>query len=311
MEFIIDNIIKLNEDIFGKNPNVEKINIGFTNAIYNVNNKFIIKICTNVHNEENFKKEIEFYKSNTNNALIPKLYYSSTDKKDIPYFYEIIEKIEGVTLYNVWHTFSEEQREDIIRQLCDAMKIMHSNKGESYNWMEYLKNIFIPLFEQAKEKKMFDDEQINLIENVYCCFEQYLESNEFVLIHNDLHFDNIFINNGTIKIIDFERAIYAPKDFELDILYRMIRKPWKFASEETEEYTNEKDYSNIMTYIAKYYPELINVDNLYKRLAIYDMIYFLEQYVEHPEYEDLKEDVLNSAKEIIKNRGDINESKKV
>ena len=49
MEFIIDNIIKLNEDIFGKNPNVEKINVGFTNAIYNVNNKFIIKICTNVH----------------------------------------------------------------------------------------------------------------------------------------------------------------------------------------------------------------------------------------------------------------------
>lgn len=301
MQIIIDNIIKLSEDIFGKNPNIEKINVGFTNTIYDVDNKFIIKICTNIHNEENFKKEIEFYKSNINNDLIPKLYYSSTDKKEIPYFYEIIEKVEGVTLYNVWHTFSEEQREDVIRQVCDAMKIMHSNKGKSYNWIEYLKNIFIPLFEQAKEKKIFDDEQINLLENVYRCFEQYLESNEFVLIHNDLHFDNIFINNGTIKIIDFERAIYAPKDFELDILYRMIRKPWKFASEETEEYTNEKDYSNIMTYIEKYYPELINIDNLYKRLAIYDMIYFLEQYVEHPEYEDLKEDVLVAANIVISN----------
>lgn len=301
MQIIIDNIIKLSEDIFGKNPNIEKINVGFTNTIYDVDNKFIIKICTNIHNEENFKKEIEFYKSNINNDLIPKLYYSSTDKKEIPYFYEIIEKVEGVTLYNIWHTFSEEQREDVIRQLCDAMKIMHSNKGKSYNWMEYLKNIFIPLLEQAKDKKIFDDEQINLLENVYRCFEQYLESNEFVLIHNDLHFDNIFINNGTIKIIDFERSMYAPKDFELDILYRMIRKPWKFASEETEEYTNEKDYSNIMTYIEKYYPELINIDNLYKRLAIYDVIYFLEQYVEHPEYEDLKEAVLVAANIVITN----------
>lgn len=301
MQIIIDNIIKLSEDIFGKNPNIEKINVGFTNTIYDVDNKFIIKICTNIHNEENFKKEIEFYKSNINNDLIPKLYYSSTDKKEIPYFYEIIEKVEGVTLYNVWHTFSEEQREDVIRQLCYAMKIMHSNKGTSYNWMEYLKNIFIPLLEQAKDKKIFDDEQINLLENVYRCFEQYLESNEFVLIHNDLHFDNIFINNGTIKIIDFERAIYAPKDFELDILYRMIRKPWKFASDETEQFTDEKYYSNIMNYIEKYYPELINIDNLYKRLAIYDMIYFLEQYVEHPEYEDLKEDVLVAANIVISN----------
>ena len=301
MQIIIDNIIKLSEDIFGKNPNIKKINVGFTNTIYDVDNKFIIKICTNIHNEENFKKEIEFYKSNINNDLIPKLYYSSTDKKEIPYFYEIIEKVEGVTLYNIWHTFSEEQRENVIRQLCDAMKIMHSNKGKSYNWMGYLKNIFIPLLEQAKDKKIFDDEQINLLENVYRCFEQYLESNEFVLIHNDLHFDNIFINNGTIRIIDFERSMYAPKDFELDILYRMIRKPWKFASEETEEYTNEKDYSNIMTYIEKYYPELINIDNLYKRLAIYDVIYFLEQYVEHPKYEDLKEAVLVAANIVISN----------
>ena len=106
---------------------MQKINVGFTNTIYDVDNKFIIKICTNIHNEENFKKEIEFYKSNINNDLIPKLYYSSTDKKEIPYFYEIIEKVEGVTLYNIWHTFFEEQRENVIRQLCDAMKIMHRN----------------------------------------------------------------------------------------------------------------------------------------------------------------------------------------
>ena len=311
MENIINNIIKLNKDILGENPNVEKINVGFTNTIYDVDNKFIIKICTNANNEENFKKEIEFYKSNKDNGVIPKLYFSNADKEHIPYFYEIIEKVEGVTLYNVWHTFSEEQRDDVIRQLCDAMKYMHANKGESYNWIDYLKSKFVPLFEQAKERNLFDDEEVNLLENVYDCFEQYLESNEFVLIHNDLHFDNIFINDGKIKIIDFERSIYAPKDFELDILYRMIRKPWKFASDDTEEFTDEKDYLTIMAYIEKYYPELINTDNLYKRLAIYDMIYFLKQYVKHPEYEDLKEDVLNSAKEIIKNRGDINESKKV
>ena len=36
------------------------------------------------------------------------------------------------------------------------------------------------------------------------------------------------MNDGIIKIIDFERLMYALRDFELDILYRMIRKPWKF-----------------------------------------------------------------------------------
>jgi len=301
MENIIKNIIKLNKNIFGENINLEKINIGFTNTIYEIDKKFIVKICTNINNEENFKKEIEFYKANKDNNLIPKLHYSNIEKKEIPYLYEILEKIEGVTLYNVWHVFSEEQREDVIRQLCNAMKHMHDNKGQTYNWAEYLKNKFIPLFNQAKNQKILNEKEINILEQSYICFEKYLDSNEFVLIHNDLHFDNIFINNGKIKIIDFERSMYAPRDFELDILYRMIRKPWKFAGDDTEKFTDKKHYINIMAYIEKHYPELINIDNLYKRLAIYDMIYFLAQYVKHPEYEDLKEDVLNAANIVISN----------
>ena len=114
-----------------------------------------------------------------------------------------------------------------------------------------------------------------MLERAYSKFGEYLQSNEFVLIHNDLHFDNVFYDNGKIKLIDFERSIYAPRDFELDILYRMIRKPWKFASEENEQYTKLEDYENVMSYIEKYYPELIHIDNLYQRLAIYDMVYFL------------------------------------
>lgn len=301
MQEIINKIIKQNSSLFGTNPIIEKINVGFTNTIYKINDSFIIKICTNSDNEKNFIKEIEFYKANEHNILIPKLYYSNVDKQDVPYFYEIIEKVEGISLYNVWHTFSEEQREDVIRQLCEAMKNMHNNKGERYDWVGELKNRFIPLFGQAKEQNILTEEEINILDKAYSYFEEYLNSTEFVLVHNDLHFDNIFINNGKIKIMDFERSMYAPRDFELDILYRMIRKPWKFASEEAEEYTDESQYSNIMSYIEKYYPELVNIENLYKRLAIYDMIYFLKQYVAHPEYEDLKEGVLAAAKLVVSN----------
>ena len=301
MQEIINKIVQQNSNLFGLNPVIEKINVGFTNTIYKINNSFIVKICTNSDNEKNFIKEINFYKANKSNSLIPKLNYSSTDKTNIPYFYEIIEKIDGISLYNVWHTFSEEQRENVIKQLCEAMKQMHNNKGERYNWVDLLKNRFIPLFNQAKEKNILTEEEIKILDKAYSYFEEYLKSTEFVLVHNDLHFDNIFINDGKIKIMDFERSMYAPRDFELDILYRMIRKPWKFASDETEEFTDEKHYSNIMSYIEKYYPELVNIENLYKRLAIYDMIYFLAQYVKHPEYDDLKEDVLSAANIIISN----------
>ena len=159
------------------------------------------------------------------------------------------------------------------------------------------------MYAKAKELNIFDDEEQRLLEQAYSDFDKYLESDEFVLVHNDLHFDNIFVDNGKIRIIDFERSMYAPRDFELDIFYRMIRKPWKFASEETEEYTDASQYLNIMSYVNKYYPELINTPNLYVRLGIYDMVYFLAQLVRHPELDELKNDVLVAAKVVTSKYG--------
>ena len=300
MNEIINKIVEHNKKLFGDDTNLEKINVGFTNAIYKVNDSFIVKICNDIDNEDKFKKEIDFYKANATNTLIPKLFYSNTEKLDVPYFYEILEKIEGVTLYNVWHTFSEEQREDIIRQLCDAMKQMHSNIGKKYNWIQYNKDKFNSFFEKAKNKRLLNEEEFEIINSAYSLFDKYLESDEFVLIHNDLHFDNILVNDGKIKVIDFERSMYAPKDFELHILYYMIRQPWKHANEECEKYTKVEDYKNIMGYIEKYYLEIINIPNLYKRLAIYDLIYEFSHFVKfHNHYDELKEALMSAAKRII------------
>lgn len=163
MQEIINKIVQVNSNLFGTNPIIEKINVGFTNTIYKINDSFIVKICTNNDNEKNFIKEIEFYKANEDNDLIPKLYYSSIDKQDIPYFYEIIEKVNGVSLYNVWHTFSEEQREDVIKQLCEAMKKMHNNASSTYDWIEDIKEQFSSLYTKAIELNIFNEEEQKLL----------------------------------------------------------------------------------------------------------------------------------------------------
>lgn len=301
MEQYIRQIIKKYNDLFDENTSVEKVNIGFTNLIYILDKKFILKICSNYENEKEFKNEINFYNKNEGNNLIPKLYYYDDSKKDIPYIYEIVEKVEGGSLYNVWHLLSEDERKNVTKQLCVAMKFFHSNIGKPFCWEDYITNKFLKLYKKAKESNIFSVEEQQLIEDAIPLFSKFLLSNKFVLVHNDLHFDNVIYKDGNIKLIDFERAIIAPKDFELDILYRMVRMPWKFASEETEKFVKKEDYSNIMGYIKEFYPELINIPNLYERLGIYDMLYFIDQYVEHPEYDDLKEPIIDGAKLVLKN----------
>ncbi len=299
MQKIINSIIHKNINLFGNNPSITKINVGFTNTIYSINDSFILKICTNIKNEENFKKEIDFYNSNSGSRSIPKLYYSSVEKKEVPYYYEIIEKVDGISLYNIWHTLSEEQREEIIKQICAVMKQLHSKIGQSYNWADYNKKQFSLLYAKIKELDIFNKEEEQLIKHAYSKYEKYLRSKTFVLVHNDLHFDNIFYNNGKIKLIDFERSMFAPGDFELDIFFRMVRKPWKFASEETEKYIDSNDYTNIKLYIERYYPELVNIPFLAQRLAIYDMIYSLKQLINYPNEKELKTNVIEDSKIVI------------
>lgn len=299
MESIINEIIENNKEIFGINAYIEKVNIGFTNIIYMVDNKYVVKICSKVSNEEDFVKEIEFYRSNEGNELIPKLYSYDISKKIVPYYYEIIEKIDGVSLYSVWHLLEEDERKDIIRQLCSIMKIFHSKVGKTYDWNNYIKEQFDMGYNKAKDLNLFSNEENDLIHLAYKKFDEYLDSDKFVLVHNDLHFDNVFYNDKKIKLIDFERSMIAPIDFELDIFYRMVRMPWKFAGDDTWKLTKVEDYEHIMDYVKEFYPELVSSPYLYKRLAIYDMVYFMDQYVDNPKEIELKEAIMNGVRLVI------------
>lgn len=298
MEKLVKKLVKKYSNIFGTNPSINKINVGFTNTLYNIDDKYILKICTDINNENSFKNEISFYENNIDNPYIPKFILGDISKNDIPYFYEILEKVEGVSLYNIWHTLKEEEREDIIKQLCTALKGFHYSKKEPYDWLQYQKDLFNEYY--SKTKKLFNEEERLIIENAYEDFNKYLVDNgEFAFLHNDLHFDNIFYNNGKIIIMDFERAIYGPLDFELDILYRMCRKPWKYASEETEKYTKLEDYINIMDYMKKYYNDLFVNPYLLKRFYIYDIIYYLGNLVDYPHVQELKDDIINACKALL------------
>ena len=301
MEEYIKAIINKHENLFGDFPVIEKINVGFTNTIYSVNDEYIIKICSDSFNEERFLKEIDFYNKNKDNKLIPKLYYSNIEKKEIPYFYEILEKVKGISLFHVWHTFSEEKRKSIIKDISEFMIKMHSKKGEYYDWVEYNKNRFNKLFVEIKERNILKESDQEKLLQAYNKFDKYLESNEVVQIHNDLHFDNILIDNDTIKIIDFERSYYAPRDYELHIIKYMVDRPWKMANEECEKYTKKEDYETIIPYIKEFYPELFNVPNLEKRLSIYLFLYELSHLVRYyPKYYDeIKGTVMNSIDKIL------------
>lgn len=265
---VINKIIKENELLKKENPKL--LNVGFTNTIYKSEN-YIIKICTNINNEKQFKNEIDFYHKNKDIKNIPMLYISDTTKQVVPYYYEILEKKEGQTLYEVWYKLGEEKRKEILIKLIKILKEIHRIKIENNNFNELIKEEISTLTKECNIKN-------NNINTLLESCNIYFKENKFTQIHGDLHFDNILYKEGELVILDFETWKIAPLDYEFRILNRYQEKPWKWASIKTDMLTVEKDYQSIMDILTKNYDELKNISYLNERLKIYEIIEILKDY---------------------------------
>lgn len=287
-----DEYIKLivnNSNIL--DSNYKLINSGFTNTIYSFN-KYIVRICTDYNNESNFKNEIEFYKNNNDNKYIPKLYYYDLSKKIVPYYYEVIEKIEGKTLYEVWYLLSDNERLEIIKKIIEVLKTFHSIKVTEYDFNKYIQD-------EIKDILIGSNLDIESFNKLFDMCNIFFKENKFGIIHNDIHFDNFIYNNGDIKLIDFEHVMNGSIDYDFKRLSMYKEMPWLWASIDTDILTVESDYENLISMFLDNYKELNSIPYIKERLEVYSIIEYLYQYKNTK-----KIDRLNVVKEKIRKLGD-------
>ena len=289
-------IANKNLDLFGSVDLIEEINAGYNNTIFNVNDKYVIKVCTKQELENKFEVEHEFYLSNEDNIYIPKLYKYDDSKSDCDYVYEIIEMLEGKTLYYYWYKMNEEEREETIRKVIDIVKQIHLVNAKEYDWAAKIETDVRELIEKCKE--LFSSEDYEIIIKSLDNYKEILSDNRFAFIHNDLHFDNLIYNNGELKIIDFNDAINAPIDFEFRQLYCCQEKPWKWANTEMDPLQKKEDYKYIWDYIRKYYKELDEIKDLEKRMMIY-IIWDNARHLPKYKLQEQIDEIVSNSKKLI------------
>lgn len=294
---IAKKIVDSNKEIFGEKTDIKEINAGFNNSIFDVNNKYVIKICDNVEKENQFKIESNYYISNKTNKAIPKLYKFDNSKNNVPYVYEIIEKVKGNSAYYHWYIMNENERENCIKNLMLIIKNLHLKKYTPYDWCEQIKKQVTDNFNKSKE--FFDLEEQNIIMESLSHYEKVLSDNKFSLIHNDLHFDNILIDEeNNIKIIDFNDSKIAPFDYDLRLLYMCMEQPWKWANKEMDSYQVPEDYKNIFEYSRRYYSELDDLKYLEERMIIYSIENDIRQFAKF-KYLELRDRVVKNSKILL------------
>lgn len=286
MEQIVKQILD-KENIEYKN--ITKSASGFTNQVYFVDDKLVIKMSNDPEIKNKLTKETKIYQ-NINVDGIPTM-VSAGECED--YQYLIITKIKGKALYSVWHTLTTDQRKSCISQIVNILKqfnkqdadFLDSNDKE-VDWIACLTNELNTRIEGLKglgyntssiEKFVAQDLPKLFIKNVYG------------LVYNDAHFDNFIYDNGNLSLIDFDRVKYCPIDYEMLIFKSMCDNPYKYANEEDEETIIEEHYEGIYEQFKAEYPEMFKDKNIEDRIKVYQFGYRMKHAINCKDNEWIQE----------------------
>lgn len=278
--------LKIIEHILSKNgldvgSGVKRYTNGITNRVYAAGDKYVIKIEGDFeHTKKIFAHQKEIIdKLISIGVKTPKIMDSGEiDGKA----YLLMEKLRGTNIVYDWLKFNMKQKENFISQLAEQLKKIHSITFDAYsipissgqnfsNLKDAIKRVvnFTHIEKDGLEKE--DASNIDFLEEFY---EKNLpmldEEHTAVMVHNDVHLENIFYEGDEITgIIDFDWTSQAPKDYELRMITGVFREP-KYAVEKRLEplYENYK-MTEEFGFLKKYYPELFKVNKLANRIRLY------------------------------------------
>lgn len=292
----LNNNIKVTGD-------VRKIEVGFTNTVYCVDDTYILKICRLTDNEVYFKREVQLYEYFGASLPVPRVHTYDDSKSIIDNHYMIYPLIEGENLYNVWHALSEEQRKDIISQLCEILKQINQTDigvlpngmdlGDGTSWKEKILTKLYKYLEAVNKMGTLSESEAAQIRNYVEEHQDVLDEQKMALVYWDAHFDNIIVKGSrVVGLLDFERTELASIDFALDIVQRMVDVPKKYMSAYAEQFAKDEDYAQLMEWYKEYYPELFDFPDIAIRINLYSIAHDLEDLEGWPDVQALKDNVL-------------------
>lgn len=250
---------------------------GQINHTFQIGDKFVVKIQKDLdvllHQVPLTEQMLKI------GAKVPEIVDSGTiEGKE----YIVMRKIPGKKLSEQWNLFSDEQQERFIVQIVEQLKLIHSISFDQYSPQRPLefptwKDTMIHYTDFSMlDRVELDTETEETVGVLKSHFDKHIEklneTDTSVLVHNDLHFENMLFEGDNITgIFDFDFARQAPKDYELWHLIDFFHTPIYFVEEKLEEIWKKYEYTNELTLFEKYYPELFVGEHLLERLRIYFM----------------------------------------
>lgn len=235
------------------NETINAINESTNNQVFSYGG-FIGKISGN---PKNLKTEYETLQQLENKGKFPRaFYYGKTDDNQ---YIILMEKLPGTWLQYSWNKLSDNQKKNIINEIILNLRIIHSLSWTQKSYYNYLKIEWKKLFEICKKNPHLSEA---VLIQIYSNFQKNLQSFESTkecIIHNDLWYKNILLEDGKLSgIIDFEMVVSAPKQVELFKLFHHRYSAQNYIDNWAVDYTEIAFLDLLLKTLEKEYPELFS-----------------------------------------------------
>lgn len=255
----------------------ERITYGFSHEVHRLNDDLVIKVF-NIKGSKNFETELVMLGSDLS-FLKPKL-VASGDSKLIGRSYIIMSYIPGISLGRVWHKATDVQREVLISDIANTLKIINKidpaliPDDSDKTWEERLKSSGKKLVRKLLNKKIIDEVKAQRILKVIDAQSASLKGSKLYAVYWDVHLDNFIVNDNfeLQAIIDLENVELTALDYPLFAIEKMMTEPHKYLSEEDEKFADVKDYTKLKIWYKKYYPEIFDFKNQETRVELYQLL---------------------------------------
>ncbi len=250
-----------------------------------INKKFMLRFSQNPLPEEMKLKRVKGIKH------VPSIHISHIlTLYNCELYYVLVDFMPGDSLFNAIHNMTDTQVLTVSEEIVHFLDALHQTQDSTYDIGHYIGTIprFVGSWKEGHEQyvQLLYDQMMQLSldsfekQTVDSAFDVLKQSTHFLvyqngarLLHNDLHPQNIIINNGHLAgIIDWECSQYGESDFELVHLVH-----WNLFSMNA----NEK-FGKLLKALLSAYQEKFKVPNLEQRLMFYLLEHELNQITWNP-----------------------------
>jgi aminoglycoside phosphotransferase (APT) family kinase protein len=265
---------------------VERLAGGQINAAYRVNGAWVLRVRPAGRDGAAFRKERALLERLRGQAPVPEVVALDESGAALSAAYMICRWAPGEPLARVWLAAEPRRREWLLRQLGELLRALHAVRfpacgeltgGElcpAAGWRDYLE---ARLRRRLGIVRALPGAPLGLLDAVEAFARRAapaLESGAACLVHRDLHFGNLLVEGDRITaLLDFEAALAAPPDYELDQLARFLRWPALFLTDLPG--VEASAFRGVWSGLRRAYPELFQAPRLPERLALYALEYDL------------------------------------